>query len=125
MNGDQSHHFAAIYRQAVTQNKSWEVPCHLRRFAFRYAPKRGEYEFISLDDLSRFTWVTEAEGISVMADELSYFPKIAFCYRVNGIQESLFSWVESELSTLGSKGNVMELKGVEGWIKSVFEKVTP
>ncbi len=35
VNGDQSHHFAAIYRQAKSQKRAWHVPCNLRMFEFK------------------------------------------------------------------------------------------
>lgn len=42
VNGDQSHHFAAIYRQAKTQKRMWHVPCNLRMFEFIADVEEGD-----------------------------------------------------------------------------------
>lgn len=116
-NDDQSHHFAAIYRQAKTQNRSWHVPCNLRIFELRTDVENDaarpiffscQHPVNALDDLH---WA----GLRLEILPIDRFEFQLHAVRVNDVTPELNGFVQALIERAEKNRTICRLRNLGTW----------
>lgn len=103
VNGDQSHHVGAIYRQCIKQNREWHAPCHLSVFDVTDRTfnnyENGELYFFSNAKFASLWEQLSNTGIRLQTTSVGrYGFEIEAC-RLSGLKPGIFEFASQLLET--------------------------
>ncbi len=117
INSDQSHHFAAIYRQAIEQQREWYVPCNLQIFELAdtvfCSRTSGEIFFFAAGEVRDGWERLHAANLHIETVQVGRDAFFLNAYRIRGLTPDVYDFASQEIELLEKNRSVIRFERIK------------